>query len=519
MENRPSSESELQAAKWDAIGRVAALATLPIMAFLALIIHLAWPQFLVTVPWLLGFFEACIVVLVVGSIYGLFRHMARMGKLRAERYQHETYRFPVDYQGNFPAYFDQQAKRFIQASPGNMQVPVPQSLTYAPHFEYKDSSNRMLPEPEQDTFQAGLAPTIEEVINALPRNGFQICLGRSLTTGELLQIELPDNHIKLIGSSRKGKSCEAGAILEQIQQTHDPLMLQFALLDLEYKTSRLFERSAHVAYIQAGRRGKVPAIARDPDEVALWLRYLREEMDRRYKVPAQQKTQLPYILAYIEEFLDLRRRLKGQVLTDAIDNFTSLATRGLKERIGLMICAQVDYSDESLRDAMGQFNGANIAFSVKPSAARSAGFIDNELLNRNYASKIPGQFVVEATGINDLGVSPQFDVRQKLAALDGLSGSASQVQAGFITSIGEAPESDTHQQRTSNAPEDTHQAAPGWQAYYDQVVTLYAQGYRNQDQIIEKIFHVKKGGNEKWYGCREIVQQCLAAIRESEDQA
>src|SRR5262249_10351491 len=153
------------------------------------------------------------------------------------------------------------------------------------------------------------------------------------------------------------------------------------------------------------------------------------------------------------------------------------------------------------------------------SAARSAGFIDNELLNKNYLAKIPGQFVVEATGINDLGVSPQFDVRQKLAALDGLLEGANQVQASLAMPAMDSIESLAHQDRTSSAPENLHQAAPGYQAYLEQVWTLYQQGYRNQDQIIEKIFHVKKGGNEKWYACRDIVKQCLAAIQESEDQA
>jgi hypothetical protein len=172
----------------------------------------------------------------------------------------------------------------------------------------------------------------------------------------------------------------------------------------------------------------VPAIARSAEEVALWLRYLKEEMDRRYKMNAQQKAQLPYLLIYIEEFLDLRRRLKGIARTDALDDFTELATRCLKERMALLVCAQVDYADEDLRDAMAQFVGTNVTFSVKPSAARSAGFISSELLNKNYATRIPGQYVVEARGFTDLGVSPQYDVRQKLNELDGVLDGSVRVQ-------------------------------------------------------------------------------------------
>jgi hypothetical protein len=343
-------------------------------------------------------------------------------------------------------------------------------------------------------------------------------LGRSLTSGEMLQIELPDNHIKLIGSTRKGKSCLAAAILEQGQRTHDPHSLQFALLDLEYKTSKLFERSPHVAYVQAGRRGKMPAIARDASEVALWLRYLREEMDRRYKMSAQQKAQLPYILVYIEEFLDLRRRLKGETLATALDDFTQLAIRSLKERIGLMVCAQVDYSSEELRDAMAQFNGANIAFSVKPSAARSAGFIDNDLLNRNYLAKQPGQFVVEATGINDIGVSPQFDVRQKLNELDGLVSSSGTVQGQFLLPPYNELVQDVNPQRTGIEPQELNPSEPAYQAFLEPVWTLYNQGYKNQDQIIEKIWHVKKGGSSTYLNARTIVQRCLAEIRQAESE-
>lgn len=520
-------ESAAQAAKWDAIGRLAAILSLPAIAFLGIVLKLAWPQLQQTAPLLLFFFEACIVILVAGGIAGLFLHMQKMSRLKAERYRFNTVRFQPDTIGNYEAVFNLEQQRFIQALPGNMQETVPQTYSphYAPSFEYKDSSQRLLPEhTEQGVNTASLAPTIEEVITALPRNGLQLSLGRSLTSGELLQIELPDSHIKLIGASRKGKSSLAAALLEQVQRTHDPNTLQFALLDLEYKTSRLFERSPHVAYLQAGRRGKVPAIARSAEEVALWLKWLYQEMDRRYKMTSQQLAQVPYILAYLEEFLAMRRLLKGSpALAEAINHFTILATQSLKAKIGLMVCAQVDYSSEELRDAMAQFNGVNVSFSLKPDAARAAGMISTELLNRNYAAKVPGQFVVEATSLNDLGVSPQFDVRQKLSELDGMVTSP-RTSAYLVQSVEdmpplESPAPSTHPLSTNNAPLDLHSPAPAWQAHYEQVLTLYEQGYRNQDQIIEKIWHVKKGGNEKWYGYRDIVRQCLAAITESEQQS
>jgi FtsK/SpoIIIE family len=523
-------ESAERAAKWDAIGRIAVICTLPAIAFLGIVLKLAWHLFEVTAPALLLFFELAIVMLVAGGIYGLFRHLARMSRLKAERYAHNTYRFSPDTVGNYEALFDQEAKTFIQTTPGNYQQPVYQTYSphYAPVFAYKDASQRVLPEPkEQEIMQANLAPTIEEVVTSLPRNGLQLSLGRSLTSGELLAIALPDSHIKLIGATRKGKSSLAAGLLEQVQRTHDPHTLQFALLDLEYKTSRLFERSPSVAYLQAGRRGRVPAIARSAPEVALWLRWLYQEMERRYRMSEQQLAHVPYLLVYIEEFLGLRRHLKANAaLGEAITHFTLLATQGLKAKLSLMVCAQVDYSSEELRDAMAQFVGTNVAFSVKPDAARAAGFISTALLNRNYASKVPGQYVVEATGLTDLGVSPQFDVREKLKALADMGTGANpgaSPRAYLVQNIEEMPAFESlapamHQERTRNAPEPLHQPAQAWQAYYEQVLTCYEQGYRNQDQIIEHIWHVKKGGNEKWYGYRDIVRRCLAAITEAESE-
>jgi predicted GIY-YIG superfamily endonuclease len=49
----------------------------------------------------------------------------------------------------------------------------------------------------------------------------------------------------------------------------------------------------------------------------------------------------------------------------------------------------------------------------------------------------------------------------------------------------------------------------------DAIKLLHEQGY-NQAEIIERIWGYKKGGNEKWYGYRDMVSQCLAAIAESE---
>ncbi len=82
-----------------------------------------------------------------------------------------------------------------------------------------------------------------------------------------------------------------------------------------------------------------------------------------------------------------------------------------------MLCAQVNYADEDLRDSMAQFSGLNISFCVNPTAARSAGFIETEMLNENYRAKQQGQFVVESMSGNDIGLSPDFDVKEQIKQL------------------------------------------------------------------------------------------------------
>jgi hypothetical protein len=173
--------------------------------------------------------------------YCLYRNVNTWSDAKVERYRANTHRLSADQLGNYEIIHDPLTQKMLQSAPGNYQQPVYQ--TYSAHITYHNQVQGLLPEHAEAPFQAALAPTIDEVIKAIPRTGLQVGLGRSLTSGELLQIELPDNHIKLIGATRKGKSSMAGGILEQVRLTQDPNILQFALRDLENKTSRLFERS------------------------------------------------------------------------------------------------------------------------------------------------------------------------------------------------------------------------------------------------------------------------------------
>lgn len=335
----------------------------------------------------------------------------------------EARKFKVDpMSGNYDAYFDTN-KMFAIPKPGVMVPPVPQ--TYAPQLHF---INRASAKKDDELAEVSLLgqgsqrPSAEELASKIERNSLQIGLGRSLTTPEnLLIADLADAHLKIIGSSRMGKSCEAGAIMAQVERTHDPERLQFALLDLEYKTSRLFEKSHHLAVLDIGRGNQGLMHAKSIDEVPTYLHYLVQELERRDRIASYQDVEkLPHILIYLEEFLDLKKRLKlqgGKVCAQFLTDFNTLATRGLKLGLHIMACAQVDYADDDLKDAMAQFIGVNIAFGVKPSAAMAAGFINSDLLSQNYANRQAGQFVVEMIGTSDIGIAPDYDVKAKLKAL------------------------------------------------------------------------------------------------------
>lgn len=264
-------------------------------------------------------------------------------------------------------------------------------------------------------------PTIAELIQAVERNSYKIPLGRSLTTGHILTVDLEDSHIRSIGASRMGKSCEAAAIIAVSTQTHDNQHLQIALLDLENKTSQLFQDSGHILHLQGGTRR---LYATTVGQVAYSLIVLHEHMSERYQLTDEELQRMPRILIYLEEFLYWKKLLANfvtpSIAEQALASFSGLATRGLKVRMHLMICAQVDYADSQLKDAMAQFIGANLSFAVKPTAALAAGFTQTSLLNQNYRDKKQGQFVLESIGASDLGIAPQYDISQLLHGISSM---------------------------------------------------------------------------------------------------
>lgn len=254
-------------------------------------------------------------------------------------------------------------------------------------------------------------PSMEEMYNAIPYNSLQVAFGKTLEKGETVIVPIIGGvHFKLVGGSGFGKSCLAAALLDIATKRNDPDHLRIALLDLEYKTSRLFENLPHVLEVGGQRRRRL--VAKDADEVASQLGLLRKELDRR----ASNQIAAPLLLMYVEEMLSLQyevdEKLKAQMLAD----LAILALRGRKYGMFLMACTQTDYSTKELKEAQKQFRTRS-GFAIDPSAARAAGFVNTELVNYNYRNAKPGQFLLERPAFSELVLAPRYDVEEKLLSL------------------------------------------------------------------------------------------------------
>jgi ABC-type dipeptide/oligopeptide/nickel transport system ATPase component len=280
----------------------------------------------------------------------------------------------------------------------------------APHVSHQPALPPALPQEDSPQEEEPVTqPSMDELYQMVPYNGLQVAFGRALDTKQIVTVKIPESvHFKLVGGSGFGKSCLAAALLDIATKRNDPDHLRIALLDLEHKTSRLFEELPHV--FEMGRRRLV---ARDADEVARALGWLKKELDRR----AAGQLSAPLLLIYVEEMLSLQyevdEKLKAQMLAD----LAILALRGRKYGMFLMACTQTDYSTKELKEAQKQFRTRS-GFAIDPSAARAAGFVNTELINQNYRFAKPGQFLLERPAFSSLVLAPRYDVEQKLLEID-----------------------------------------------------------------------------------------------------
>lgn len=274
--------------------------------------------------------------------------------------------------------------------------------------------------------------TVDEMVAHTTCNSYEVWLGRSLTTKEqhpAVKINFFKRHIKIIGASQHGKSSMAGALMESIARTHDAEHVLFALLDLENKTSRLFADLPHVAEVIVGDQ-VVPLHARSYSEVLQCLELLVSLIDYRATLSERELDEQALVIVYLEEFIDLKDHFK-QAFASASEeeqeraqyNYTRLvyclkkiAARGLKYYVQLLMCAQVDYADEDLKEALANVT-SGLSFCVKPTAARAAGFFQTKLLQQNAEEDQLGQCVAELPECKDLLLAPEYDLKAKLRTL------------------------------------------------------------------------------------------------------
>jgi len=362
-----------------------------------------------------------------------------------------------------------------------------------------------------------VAPTIDSLIAGLPYNRLMTAYGVTVVAGKAISAVIPDAvHFKIVGSSGFGKSCEAAALLKIATSVNDADHVQIALLDLERKTSRLFEDLPHVARFRVGRKVVDMAMsAPSADEVAQKLAVLKGELDRR----AARNIETPLLLIYVEEMLSLQYEVDETLLSQMLDHLAILAVRGRKYGMFLEACTQVDYSTEQLRAAQKQFR-TRIGFALDPSAARASGFINTALIKENFAKGQPGQFVLEMPGFSELMLAPAYDVKAELARLEA----PTSTRHSPTSTTWEVPTSMRPQLRLSDqdgspdgkrleAEDDDHLEASESDMLSVKALQVSAmlKQRKGQNEIIEAVWGVTGGRayQEAVQEYREIVAQLL----------
>ncbi len=274
---------------------------------------------------------------------------------------------------------------------------------------------------------------VDQIVRHIKPNCYKIYIGRSLTQplNPALLIRFYKQHIKIIGASRKGKSSMAAALLEIVLRTHDTAHVLIALLDKEDRTGKLFANDPHIVQVRFNDGQEVSLHARSEQQVLEHLLLLVEILKYRYRLRLTDLAQHPLILIYLEEFLALKdffkqriSKTRGAAKEQAIEDYDQLvycikeiARMGLKVKMQFLMCAQVDYRDDDLYEALANVT-AGMCFCVKATAATAAGFLQTEMLNRNAKENRKGQCVVETPDCRDLILAPEYDLGKKLLALE-----------------------------------------------------------------------------------------------------
>ena len=329
-----------------------------------------------------------------------------------------------------------------------------------------DALFHMAAAEKQETGIARLMPN--DIIRNTEPDSYKICIGRSLTKkgNPPVWINFYGQHLKLIGASQYGKSSMAACILYLITRTHRPSNVLIALLDMEHKTSKLFVDCQHIAEVNIDGKW-IRLHAKTREQVLEHLNYIVTIMDERYTLSEEEIEEEPILLVYLEEFLALKDYFKrlvdstsGEAKEQAKKEYSQLvfsvseiARRGLKAKVQLLLCAQVDYRDDDFQEALINVTGG-MSFCVRVSAAQAAGFVRTELLKKNVEDDKKGQAVCETPDCKDLILAPEYDLKRKLLALS----KAQRAQNPRVP----------RQRSSLLAPANTHQLQLSELAVYDQ---------------------------------------------------
>ena len=497
-----------------------------LISFVAALI-VSWHNFTQEAPLIVRVLLIALAVVICGTLCGVGLYRGYMAWLRVQHAREELAamkdehrrrnemhslhqhlaltRLPADQLGNYPYLINEQMVVYLP--PGN------------PAFAPARTKIEGQAAPLQLAQGAPnvVTPTIEALIAQLPYNRLMTAYGVMLTSGKVITASIPEAvHFKIVGSSGFGKSCEAAALLKIATSCNDANHLQIALLDLERKTSRLFEALPHVATIKAGRKSIDMAMnGPSADEVAHKLAALKMELDRR----AAHGIETPLLLIYVEEMLSLQYEVDETLLGKMLDHLAILAVRGRKYGMFLEACTQVDYSTEELRAAQKQFR-TRIGFALDPSAARASGFINTVLIKQNFQTGRPGQFVLEMPGFSQLMLAPAYDVKTELARLEAPTSHRSSATSA-VWEAGPSTQPNLHLVEMDGTParkwpeaafddETEVSESPPLSAKALQVAEMLRQR-KGQNEIIESLWGVTGGRayQEAVQEYREIVALLL----------
>lgn len=201
---------------------------------------------------------------------------------------------------------------------------------------------------------------------------------------------------------------------------------------MENKTGRLFADLPHLLRIRVDDR-VVTMHAKDADQVLQYLEYLVLLIDWRYTLPEDELDRMPLVITYLEEFIELKDTFKQRIAmardkearNQAIAEYERLVycikhlvRWGLKALVQVLLCAQVDYRDEDLQEALVNIT-SGMAFTLRPTAAQAAGFLRADLIKRNASHDQVGEFVAEMPDCKDLILAPEYPLREYLRQLQG----------------------------------------------------------------------------------------------------